>query len=258
MLELHVHRGQCVGDVAQRTLTTPLGSIDPVRHLAGPLGDVRALVAVLGKLGVVLARCQRRTEELHLNAPVVDVELALYAVPTPGEDPSEGVPEGAPPAVACVEWARRVGADVLDVGGNTGTDVEARVAVARLDDLGEDVVQPGGREAEVDEPGPCDLHRGHVGRWIRCDAIDDVLGEFARVTPGRLRAGQRHVGRPVTVVAVGRALEVDRRRARLDLQHVKRGRQRGDQRFSDHGHRSSGVRSCSAIDCTAAPAPPSS
>ena len=70
-----------------------------------------------------------------------------------------------------------------------------------------------GRRWKLTNPGPAISTALDVRRRVGVEALDELGGELARVATGRLGRGQRDVGRPVAVLAPGRPLEVDRRRA---------------------------------------------
>ncbi len=70
------------------------------------LGDVVAVVAVLGRLLAAAHRVDRRAEAVHLGAGVVVVVLALDRVTGEGEQPRDAVAVGA---VACRGDGHRAG-----------------------------------------------------------------------------------------------------------------------------------------------------
>ena len=80
-------------------------------------------------------------------------------------------------------------------------------------------------QAEVDEAGPGDLDRARraaAGRRSRCSASS--VGQLARVAAGRLGRGQRHVGRPVAVLAAAAAARARSRRGRIDPERASEAR----------------------------------
>jgi hypothetical protein len=109
-----------------------------------------------------------------------------------------------------VDWPGRVGRHELDLHPLAGAEAEPPVVgLASGDDLSENVVQPSGRQVEVDEPGPRHLDVDHVGRRVGAQDLGEPGGKLARVEPRRLGGRQRHVGRPVAVLAPCRPLERD-------------------------------------------------
>ena len=95
---------------------SPTQRVGVVGHLRRPLADVLARVAVLGQApSPAFARRQRRAEELHLHAAVVEVVLAVDDVAGALEDPAQRVAEGRPPPAARVERPGGVGRHELDV-----------------------------------------------------------------------------------------------------------------------------------------------
>ena len=127
-------------------------------------------------------------------------------------DARRGVAERRPAAMAHVHRAGGVGGDVLEVDLALAFRHLALAEVALLGTrLGDDALQNGRGQADIDEAGAGDLHGLHqVVFW---HVVDDGLGHLARVPLRELRRTQSHRGGPVAVPFVARALE--RRLGRL-------------------------------------------
>ena len=123
------------------------------------LGDVLALVAVLGQRLARHPRGDRRREAVDLAAEVVDVVLALDLVAGELEQPRQRVAVGRVPAARGGQRAGRVGGDELDqdplrdlVGaGRPPEPLARRRARPRAPPV------PGVGEEEVEEAGAGDL-----------------------------------------------------------------------------------------------------
>ena len=108
---------------------------EPARDVA----DVIALVAVLGEVRRASELFEvpapyRGGEDLHLPAGVVEVVLALHAVPRPLEEPGESVAEDGVAAVTDGERPGRVCAHELDLNDSATTHrqhAECRVVAQR-------------------------------------------------------------------------------------------------------------------------------
>src|SRR3954451_18216085 len=83
--------------------------------LGGELGDVLALVAVLGRLVTARPRLDRLGEPPDLAALVVEVVLAVDGVAGKREDPGERVAVRGVAAARRGQRAGRVGRDELEV-----------------------------------------------------------------------------------------------------------------------------------------------
>ena len=169
--------------------------------------DVAALVAVLRDRLTMRSRHDRGTELVHLDAPVVDVELLGDRGSCRREHPGEGIAHCSPTGMAQVEGAGRVRGDELDVHGPAGEGIAVPEHLASLDDAPGHLALRGSVEGDVDEAGA-----GHLGR---CDAIGlgeldgQLLGDHPRGHAGLLREGQRDVRRIVAVLAGLRSLDVN-------------------------------------------------
>src|SRR5690606_16183944 len=148
--------------------------------------------------GARLAGGQRRAEELHLHAPVVQVVLPVDRVAGALQDPAQGVAVGRPPAPAGVERAGGVGRHELAGRGAAAAEVEPGEAVRpRLDDVDEDVVQPRLPQVEVHEARAGDLHPLDVGGRGLLQVGDEVGGQLAGDAAVGLGGGEGDVGGPV-------------------------------------------------------------
>ncbi len=190
------------------------------------LDDVLPVVPVLGHLRVAAEQLQvpgldGGPEPVHLPARVVEVVLALDGPARGLEHAGERVPERGVACVADVERTRRVGADELDLHA-----LPARLGPAvrgtAIGDLAECVHQPVGREAEVDEPRPRDLHGANErrGRQVPPDDLRDVARRPARATGEH----EGHVGREVAVLPLLRARERDLRQLAGQIELGRGGR----------------------------------
>jgi hypothetical protein len=134
-----------------------------------------------------------------------------------------------------MERPGRVGRHELDVDARSVAEVGPRVAVlAAVDDVGEDVVEPGVVQEEVHEARAGQLHPIHVGRRSGRQALDELRREVARVATVGLRGREGDVGGPVAVLATGRALEVDLL-GWGDADLGEGGAQGGGEGVADHG-----------------------
>src|SRR5690606_27169154 len=125
---------------------------------AGQALDEAARVAALGQRPARPAGQDGLAEAADLPAGVVHVVLAGDLVAAALAQPAERVAVGGAPAVAGVDRPGRVGRDELDLDSLAVAEVVAGVALLALgDDLGQHLVEPGGRQVEVDEPGARDL-----------------------------------------------------------------------------------------------------
>ena len=232
--------------VSQGPLVTPLQRIHVGRHLGGPVHDVPTVVAVLRDLPTGGTGGQRGGELLHLDAAVVDVELPLHLVAAPFVEARHRVAVAGSPAVAGVQGTRRVGAHELDDDPRSGTGVEPTPAVGSgSHHVGQHLVQPGLGQAEVDEAGSGHLDADHVGRRYRRQALHEGGSELPWVPAGHLRRCHGHIGRPVAVLRIGRALQLDHVRQGVDAQVGQGGANRIDDGVAHvHGriHRRGGKR----------------
>ena len=131
-------------------------------HALGQVGDVAAVVAVLGDRLPERGRLDRGAEEVHLVAAVVDVELAGHLGARGLQDPRERVAHHRPAGVPEVQRPGRVGRDELDVDPLPAQGVVVAVAVAGGDDVGRHLALGAGCDGDVEEARPGDLDVGHA------------------------------------------------------------------------------------------------
>jgi hypothetical protein len=152
------------------------------------------------------------------------------------EQPRQGIAVGREPAVADVDRAGGVGRHELDHDLLAAAQLRGGVRRrALVDDLGEDVVQPGGCEAEVHEARTGDLDGLDVRRQVGVEVLDELGGQLARVAPGLLGRGERHVRGPVAVLPVGRSLHRDLLRKRFDGERHQGAAHGFGEIIADHG-----------------------
>ena len=106
------------------------------------------------------------------------------------------------------ERAGRVGGDHLDLHALPRVCPAGTVVGAGLEDLAEDLAEPGRSQPEVDEAGAGDLGALDLHKTGRRN--HQLLGQLAWRLPARGRELQRDVGGVVAVRRVARALELDR------------------------------------------------
>ena len=103
-----------------RACSSVTSSPSSARIRVGHLDEVLALVAVLGRLAAVVAREERRAEQVELVAGVVQVVLAVHVGALRGEQVRDRVADGDPAAAARVQRTGRVGRDELEVDPRAG------------------------------------------------------------------------------------------------------------------------------------------
>ena len=173
----------------------------------GQVRDVRALIAVLGRLLPAPHCLDRGPEAIHLRAGVVVVVLALDGVPGVREDARHRVPVGAVPGRCDRDRPGRVRGDHLDLHPLDRVDEPAAVALARLEHLAERVHVPGRGEPEVDEPRPRDL--GPLDELVRRRLLRELLRDLARRALPLRRELERSIRREVAVLRARGPLELD-------------------------------------------------
>ena len=143
----------------------------------GQVLDIVAVVAVLGKLHLVLAQNQLLIagvdgggEFLDLVAGVVHIELPPDLIAGPVQHAGQRVAQNAASGIAHVHGAGGVGGDKLHHQPLAVAHVHPAVVRALSGDISQHVGIPALRKAEVDKAGACHLHRGkpaalqlHVG-----------------------------------------------------------------------------------------------
>jgi hypothetical protein len=192
-------------------------------NLRGQLADVGAVVAVLRDRRAQRGRLDRRTEAVHLNAAVVDVELPGHLRSGGGEHPGQRVADGSPPGVSQVKRSGRVRRDELQVHSLPGE----RVAVTEVLPLGEDRAGdlPGGGVGQRDVQEPRAGHRSSSDARCGEQPGGEQVGDGTRCHAGRLGQLHRGVGCVVAMLTVAGPLHDDSR----DLGGVERQRAGGGQ-----------------------------
>ena len=150
-------------------------------------------------------RQERRAEPVHLDAAVVDVELARHRGTGGLEHPRHRVAHRRPPRVPQVQRPGRVGGDELDVHRRAGQSPSGRTppppTIARAS-------SPCAAASSVmlRNPGPATSTEAiPASRRSRRPAPREVPRRQARL----LRQLQRHVGRVVAVLGVAGSLDGD-------------------------------------------------
>ncbi len=188
------------------------------RDIARHVVDVVAVVAVLGDLAAFADGHDRRPQVLDLAAEVVEVVLARDGVAGSRHDPAEQVAGEGAAGIADVERPGGVGRDELDVDAfrmrGNGAAPGGRIE--------QDVLRRGRQsvvgEADVEESGRRDLHRGNGGVGVR-GSSGDVRGDGPGDLQGRAAVGlgqpQGDIAGEVAAGRVRRALDRDGRVVRL-------------------------------------------
>ncbi len=169
------------------------------------LRDVRAPIAVLGRLLPAPDRLDRGAEAIHLRARVVVVVLALDRVSRVGEDARDRVAVGPVSSRCDRDRPGRVRGHHLDLHPLGRVCEAAAVGLPRVEDLPQRVEVPRGREPEVHESGACDL--GPLDSVQRRRLLDDLLGDLPRRPLPLRRELERGVRREVAVLRAGGPLE---------------------------------------------------
>jgi len=145
--------------------------------------DVLAVVAVLRERDLLaeqleVARIDGAREVVHLVAGIVDVVLALDRIARCAQQVDESRAGSRAAAVADVQQARRVGADVLDLDLRMVKLWQIAERLPGLQDLLEGIVEHIALEVEVQEARPCDLR---VIEPVSLDALGEFFGNLARI-----------------------------------------------------------------------------
>ncbi len=197
--------------------------------LPGALGDLKDVIALVDLLGVgdvgaallQVAQPDAEGEDLHLPAGVVDVVLALDAVPRRLEHPHEGVAVGRPPPVPDVQRAGRVGRDKLDLNPLGALLHAAAVALPLHQHLADHPVLDALLQVQVDEAAAGDLGALEPVWGVGVEGLGDAAAEAAGIGAQGLGGDQGEVGRVIPVLGVFGA---------ADLQPLKLPGQRLGQR----------------------------
>ena len=185
-----------------------------VDHFLSDVVDVAPFVGLLGErelLGMAeqfeIARLRGTPEDVHLQAGVVDVVFLLHAPAREGEDVARHVADRGAAAVTDVQRPSGIGADELDLRFPTFAEIDAPVIAAGRQHVADDVAHPQIRQIEIDEAGTGHFDAADV--LVRADAAHDVLGQVARFAAQQLAVLHGGVRRPVAVVLLFGALEME-------------------------------------------------
>lgn len=165
---------------------------------------------MISVLGDRLAGCGSqygRTEPIHLDATVVDVELRGNVSTGSMQYASQGVTHGGPAGVTQVQWAGGVGRDELDIDPLAGQHGEPPVILALLHDGRGQGTLRRGVQADVDEARTGNLRGGDTCRGG--DTRGEKFGDRDRRQPSGLGECQRQVGRIVTMITGLRSVNLD-------------------------------------------------
>ena len=193
LLELALHRPGV--EVDPEALERRL---DPVAASAGTgssgscrqLGDVVALVAVLGRLLPAPPRLDGGAELLHLGAGVVVVVLALDVVPGELEQPRDRVAVGAVPRGGDDDRARRVRRDHLDLHPLLGRAEPPPYASPAARISASASPYQAGVSQRLTKPGPAISARSTSGSAAACSTSSSAIarGGCLRVPASRSAA----------------------------------------------------------------------
>ena len=241
-VEVHADASEILLQLAHGVGEAPLAGLfvgDVVAELGahprGHVHEVLTLVAPLGELGATGAGLERRGERVELSSRVVQVVLAVHLGTLGREHVRDRVADGDPSTAAGVQRTGRVGRDELEVDPASCEGVAPSVGVAGRDDRLQDLVQPGRRQEEVDEPRSRDLDPFDVTQRRRFERIDDPLRDLTRWRGGSLADLERDIGLPVAVVALLRRLHLDPADRLGQSGRGERSLQGGDEIVDDHG-----------------------
>ena len=193
---------------------TGVGIPDLPLQLLGQYTDVVALVAVLGHRRLqaeqrAISGRHRRTEQFHLAAVVIHVELAGHIVAGVFENARNTVAVRGLTGMAHVWRPSGVGRHELDENALSRAGLPAAIAIPRCDNRPCRGGEPPRAQREVDESGS-----GHLGRFhkssefgIGGNAAHELFGDIAWASPGGLREGHCHVGREVPETGIAGRIE---------------------------------------------------
>ena len=163
-VELHTDAPEVVAHPFDRSAVTPLARIDGIDsvaerlvHLARHVDHVLAVISVLGRLLATESGHQRSGKGVELVPRVVQVVLAVDLGSLRGEEIRERVAHRHPTRAAGVDRPRWVQRDELEIDPISRERPAVPVSLALRHDRAQDLVEPRGREVEVDEAGPGDL-----------------------------------------------------------------------------------------------------
>jgi hypothetical protein len=173
-------------------------AVAPIVHeLPRNRDQVLPLVSLLRKGGghshdLPVARAEGLAQKLHLAPAVVEVVLAGDLVSGRLEEAGHAVAQHGVSPVADRERARGVGRDELQKRPFAPSDVGSPVRILLPEDAVQEVVPPGLRENEVDEPRP-----RHLDSLEKMLGILDRIDDAVRDLPGRAPQGPRQHERDV-------------------------------------------------------------
>ena len=195
-----------------------------VRDAGRELGDVVALIAVLGQRFIARAGAHGGAELRDLRAGVVEVVLAHDLVAGQFEQPRQRVAVGRVAAARRGQRAGRVGRDELDVDPLALLGRAATPIVAGGHDLARGGDVPGVGQEDVEEPRAGDLDVVERGPEALGQALPEPFGDLARRGAQRGRQQHRRVGGVVAEAGLLRALEAGARlRGRVAVAQVRSG-----------------------------------
>ena len=154
-------------------------------HLARHVDHVLAVIPVLGRLFATESGDQRSGEGVELVPRVVQVVLAVDLGSLRGEEVRERVADRHPTRAAGVDRPGRVQRDELEIDPISRERPAVPVSLALRHDPAQDLVEPRGREIEVDEAGPGDLGALEV----RGRSTSSAVTSFAAMSRGGIPIG---------------------------------------------------------------------
>ena len=196
-------------------------------QLLGELGDVFALVALVGRLPSPHASGDGLGEAAHLAAGVVQVVLPLDPVAGEGEESSQRVTITGVTALGRGQRPGRVGGDELHQHPLGSLGGSAAEGIAGVEQGGEALAVPAIGQEDVDEPGAGDLDPVDASPQHAVELLAQSLGDLSRLLPARRGEQHRGVGGVVAQLRIRRSLEGGRdRRGRTVAQRVRGGADR--------------------------------
>ena len=172
----------------------------------GELGDVLAVVAVLGRLLAAPHRLDRRAEAVHLRARVVVVVLALDLVPRELEQARDRVAVGAVPCRRDGDRAGRVRRHHLDLDALLRRRPSRRRTPSPASRIAASAsTNHASARNRLTKPGPAISARSTPA--ARCAASASSAASSRGGLPPRAGELQRGVRRVVAVLGVARPLE---------------------------------------------------
>ena len=185
-------------------------------QLLRQLGDVFALVALVGRLPPPHAGRDRLREAAHLPAGVVQVVLPLDPVAGEGKEAGQRVAVARVTALGRGQRPGRVGGDELDQDPLGPLGRPAAEGIAGVEQGGEALAVPAIGQKDVDEARAGDLDPVDAPAQQAVELLAQALGDLPRLEAARRGEQHRGVGRVVAQLRIRRPLErgSDRPRAR--------------------------------------------